>query len=109
MSPEAIEKTRAAWLGRKHSDSTREKISEARRGKPGRKLTPEESLARSVAIKAAFERKRAQGWVKPAYQHNAEAREKIRAGRIGKRHTPEALAKMSASKRARDKDLGPRA
>jgi hypothetical protein len=102
MSPEAIAKTAAFWRGRKHTPETCVKISSARKGRKFPSPTPEVAAKRGAAIRAAFARKRAVGWAKPAYKHTEETRAKISAGRKGCKHTPETIAEISASKRARD-------
>jgi hypothetical protein len=97
MSPEAIAKTAAAWTGRKHSLETKAKLSAAKTGKPGWVPTQEILDKRSVSIKAALERKRAEGWVKVI---SADQRSRISAGSKGKKKSPETRAKMSVAAKA---------
>jgi group I intron endonuclease len=85
-------------LGRKMSEETKKRISEAQKGRPGRDFSSEEREWRS---------ERYSGENNPMYgrTHTPEARERIaesRRGRSswnkGRHHTPEARAKMTASR-----------
>ncbi len=105
MSPEAIAKSASFWRGRTHNANTKAKISAARSGTVGSKQRPE-TIAKRVAetrIKMASAE-----WLDPRRGRplTSEHRAGIATAKKGYKHSPEAIAKMSASKRARDIERG---
>lgn len=103
MQPSSIAKTVAAHIGLKHTDEAKAKISAARKGRSigkGVKPSPEVVEKRVAARRAAMVLRREQG-VPPATISESHRR-KISTANKGRKHTAEAKAKMSVSKKARD-------
>lgn len=65
MKPESIAATAAFWRGRKHDDEARQRMSQAKKGRPGPKPTREVVAKRAATLKQVFAEKREQGWSKP--------------------------------------------
>jgi len=103
MSPLSIAKTVAANKGRKHTEEAKAKIAAARKGKSyGKGIKPSQEVIkkRSSARCAAMALRKEQGIFPVSISE--EHRRKISIANKGRKHTAEAKAKMSSSKRSRD-------
>jgi group I intron endonuclease len=87
LSPEHVAKSRVAFLGRKHTDETKAKMSAALRGK---KQSEEHIANRSAALRGR----------KVSPEHQAKATEAARLVNVGRKRSPETIAKIKAAKRA---------
>ena len=92
VAPNGYNLTHGGEIGKKHSPETRQKMSEAKKGKSshmkGRKHTPESRRKMSEALKG-----------KPSpmkgKKHSPETRRKVSEAKKGRKHSPETRQKMS--------------
>ena len=90
-----------SWLGCKHTEETRARLSAMKIGQPGRHTMPhtEEARAKMSATKKALYQTRPGPRTGAVLSEATKA--KIAATKVGKKHTPEARAKMSAARKGR--------
>jgi group I intron endonuclease len=99
LSPERVEKMRAASLGRVHSDETRKRIGDGNRKPKGpNPLAAAKAKARYAALSA--EEKAEYAAKRSGYRHSEEARLAMSAARTGKPKSEAAKANMRAARAA---------
>jgi hypothetical protein len=107
-TPQARARMSAAQRGRKHSPETRAKISEGNRG---RKHSIETRAKMSISGKLAAKKRPPKPArvkipkIKIKQAVSLETRAKMSKSRLGKKHSPEAKAKISAAHRVRHERL----